>query len=112
MVRTKQNASYWLGLIAFDAGDYRIASDYFEIRSLATDPGSIWAPGARYNLGRCEEAIGWRDRDEERVAAGRADVSGGGRVSADCGLSCPRPTSGPGLEQGLSSWAEESTLVE
>ena len=61
MVRTKQNASYWLGLIAFDVGDYQVASDYFEKRLLASDPDSIWASGARYNLGRCQEAIGWRD---------------------------------------------------
>ena len=61
MVRTKQNASYWLGLIAFDVGDYQVASDYFEKRLLASDPDSIWASGARYNLGRCQEAMGWRD---------------------------------------------------
>lgn len=65
MVRTKQNASYWLGLIAFDRGEYQVASDYFEKRLLTPDPTNLWAAGARYNLGRCWEALGWRDRNVE-----------------------------------------------
>jgi tetratricopeptide (TPR) repeat protein len=63
---SKQHASYWLGLIHFDSGDYDVAIDYFQIRTLAANPDGPWTHGARYNLGRSYEAIGMRDR--------RADV--------------------------------------
>ncbi len=56
--RSKQNASYWLGLIALDEGEYQVAADYFEKRLLAIDPDSVWAPGAYYALGRTYEAWG------------------------------------------------------
>ncbi len=61
MLRTKQNATYWLGLVAYDRGEYEVAIDYFEKRLLAIDAAGPWQAGAQYNLGRCQEAIGWRD---------------------------------------------------
>ena len=56
MVRTKQNASFWLGLIAFDRGEFHVAVDYFDQRVLSAFPDSIWTSAARYNLGRSYEA--------------------------------------------------------
>jgi hypothetical protein len=61
MTRTKQNATYWLALLAFDRGEYEVATDYFEKRLLAAEAAGPWRAGAQYNLGRCQEAIGWRD---------------------------------------------------
>ena len=67
MTRTKQNASYWLGLLAFEEGQYRVAIDYFEKRLLGPDAAGIWTAGARYNLGRAQEALGRQDDDRERL---------------------------------------------
>ena len=53
----KQSASYWLGLIAFDQGNYVSAEDYLKTRTLDVWPNGVWASGAKYNLGRTYEAL-------------------------------------------------------
>jgi tetratricopeptide (TPR) repeat protein len=55
---TKQLASYWLGLLAYERGDYATAIDYLERRTLAVWPNGAVAGGAWYNLGRAYEAQG------------------------------------------------------
>ena len=55
-VLARQDASYWLGLAAFEQGKYDMASDYFSVRTLAASPDGPWTPGAKYNLGRVYEA--------------------------------------------------------
>jgi hypothetical protein len=57
-LEAKQNASYWLGLAAFDQQNYPSAIDYLLTRTLAAFPGTPWTPGVRYNLGRVYEAQG------------------------------------------------------
>ena len=52
----KQSASYWLGLIAFDQGNYVSAEDYLKTRTLDVWPKGVWAPAAKYNLARVYEA--------------------------------------------------------
>jgi hypothetical protein len=54
-VLARQDASYWLGLAAFEQGKYDMASDYFSARTLAAYPDGPWTPGAKYNLGRVYE---------------------------------------------------------
>jgi tetratricopeptide (TPR) repeat protein len=54
----KVDASYWLGLIAFEQGNYPAAMDYFSKRTLEATPGGPWTAGAHYNLGRTYEAAG------------------------------------------------------
>ena len=61
--RIKLNASFWLGTIAFERGEYESASRYFQTRVLDSTPNSRWASTAKYNLGRCWEAIAIRDDD-------------------------------------------------
>ncbi len=56
--RAKQDASYWLGLLAFERGDYDTAVDYFAQRTLAATPDGPWTAAAQYNLGRALEASG------------------------------------------------------
>ncbi|HEV7226290.1 MAG TPA: tetratricopeptide repeat protein [Pirellulales bacterium] len=68
----KRDASYWLGLVAFERGDYVTAVDYFKKRSLEAAPDGPWTAGARYNLGRAYEALG---RRAEAIAAYRSDDS-------------------------------------
>lgn len=55
---TKQLASYWLGLLAYEREDYATAIDYLERRTLAVWPDGAVAGGAWYNLGRVYEAQG------------------------------------------------------
>ena len=55
-------ASYWLGALAMEQGNYASAIDYFTNRTLAAAPTGQWSPGARYNLARAYEASGQRDK--------------------------------------------------
>ena len=54
----KQDASYWLGLIAYQRGNYEAAIDSLFTRTLRAAPDSPWTSGAKYNLGRTCEARG------------------------------------------------------
>jgi tetratricopeptide (TPR) repeat protein len=56
--RAKQNATYWLGLTYFDVGKYEAAVEWLNERVLGAPLPSFWDAGARYNLGRCFEALG------------------------------------------------------
>lgn len=56
----KHDASYWLGLVAFERGEpesYQTAANYFSKRTLDVNPNSPWRSGALYNLARAEEAL-------------------------------------------------------
>jgi hypothetical protein len=52
----KQDASYWLGLIAFEQQKFPVAIDFFSRRTLAASPDGPWTDGAHYNLARSYEA--------------------------------------------------------
>ncbi len=54
---SKQNATYWMGQIAFSDGDYPVANDYFQARTLEAFPKGPWTHGARYNLARGHERL-------------------------------------------------------
>ena len=54
----KADASYWLGLLSYDRGNYSIAASWLGDRTLDRDPKGKWANGARYNLARAYEADG------------------------------------------------------
>ena len=56
----KFNATYWLGLTYYDAGNTKVAIEWFT-RTVQTSPPSTWTPGGRYNLARCYEALGQTD---------------------------------------------------
>jgi tetratricopeptide (TPR) repeat protein len=58
----KLDASYWLGLIEYDQGQYLSALDYFNVRVLKLDRNLIWAAGAHYNVARSLEAAGQRSK--------------------------------------------------
>jgi TolA-binding protein len=58
----KLDASYWLGLIAFEQGSYASAVDYFYERTINFLPGNPLTHGALYNLARTFEAQGQREK--------------------------------------------------
>ncbi|MGW8257615.1 MAG: tetratricopeptide repeat protein, partial [Thermoguttaceae bacterium] len=58
----KQDATYWLGLISFQRGNYEAATDYFLKRTLEKHPHGLWSHGARYNLAYSIERSGQIER--------------------------------------------------
>jgi len=68
LMRMKQNATYWLGLTAYDLKNYEAATMYFDL-VLKDGVNGGWTAGARYNLGRTYEALGNRDKALETYRA-------------------------------------------
>lgn len=69
----KEDASYWLGLVAYERGNYAAAAQLFDELVLQGDGRRRkWAGGARYNRGRACEALGQIDR---AIAIYRSDDS-------------------------------------
>lgn len=71
----KQDATYWLGLIASLGDDTRSAVDYLFNRTLEEYPDGRWINGAKYNLaityesaGEFKKAVDWLRADEESPA--------------------------------------------
>jgi hypothetical protein len=54
----KAEASYWLGLLSYDRGNFDVAEFWLGERTLDEAPKGPWADGARYNLARAHEAQG------------------------------------------------------
>jgi hypothetical protein len=52
---TKQFATYWLGLLAYEQRNYPSARDYLATRTLEATAAGPWTAGAKYNLGRVYE---------------------------------------------------------
>jgi hypothetical protein len=52
-----ESATYWLGLIAMEQQDYKLARHFFET-TLARWPDGPWRSGARFNLARALELSG------------------------------------------------------
>lgn len=63
--RTKQHASYWLGLLKYEQKNYRLAAEYLFQKTLKAFPGGTWEHGVRYNLARTYEASGQHDKAVE-----------------------------------------------
>ena len=76
----KLDASYWLGLIAFEQGNDASAIDYFTKRTLGAYPypNNPWRDAAPYNIARAYEASGQRRNALEwyRRSEFRPGVSG------------------------------------
>lgn len=62
VLAAKQDATYWLGLLAFDRGELGVAEDYLLRRYLEKWSDGPWTAGARYNLARVRESQGQIDR--------------------------------------------------
>lgn len=64
-LKGKQNATFWLGVMALERETWKAAVDYLETYSLKEWPNGPWTPGARYNLARALEAMGETKRAVE-----------------------------------------------
>jgi tetratricopeptide (TPR) repeat protein len=62
IIQGKLAASYWLGLIQYEQGEFAVAMDYFRVRTLQFGPSVFWATGAHYNIARTWEASGQRQK--------------------------------------------------
>lgn len=55
---SKQDASYWVGLLKASEGNPSVAKHWLEVQTLSADPEGRWSAGARYNLARVYEELG------------------------------------------------------
>jgi tetratricopeptide (TPR) repeat protein len=68
----KDAASYWVGLLLYDDGQFASAEDWLSDSRLVGAAGGKWANGTRYNLGRTYEAQG---KNDEAIKLYEADTS-------------------------------------
>ena len=54
----RDDAAFWLGVIAFEQGDYTTAAQYFDEMTIKPYPNGPWTNAARYLLARCYEVLG------------------------------------------------------
>ena len=83
LVRMKEDATYWLGLVMLAEGQDEAAVDYLQRMTLEAAPDSRWTDAARVNLAVALERLG---RTAEAVSLLRADGSPqrfGSRIVAD-----------------------------
>lgn len=79
----KEDATYWLGVVTLEEGEYQAAVDYLGRMTLEAAPDSRWTDAARANLGRALAALG---KTDEAIAVLREDGSPqrfGSRILAD-----------------------------
>lgn len=77
----KLNATYWIGLLKFDAGDFNTSADWLA-RPELTAGDSRWGGGARYNLARALEALGKLDEAIALLNADKSPQQHGNRLRA------------------------------
>ena len=80
--RIKVDASYWLGLLRFDLGDYEVAAHWLKDQTLESEPDGPWAAGARYNLARTYERLGRTEEAAKLLATGDSPQSYGNKLRA------------------------------
>jgi hypothetical protein len=82
MQTSKDDASYWLGLVQYDSGRPEAAVEWFARRTLEATPDGPWTAGARYNLARTYEALGDYDQALDLLYQGVSPQSTGDQVRA------------------------------
>jgi tetratricopeptide (TPR) repeat protein len=83
LVRMKEDATYWLGLVLLNEGEFAAAADYLGRMTLEAAPDSRWTDAARVNLAATLAGLG---RNAEAAGLLRQDGSPqrfGSRLRAD-----------------------------
>lgn len=94
LIRMKEDATYWLGIVMLVEGQFAAAEDYLRRMTLEAAPDSRWTDAARVNLAAALVGLG---RDVEAAAVLREDGSPqrfGSRLEANR-LVPPVPASPP-----------------
>ena len=94
LIRMKEDATYWLGLVMLSEGQFAAAEDYLRRMTLDAAPDSRWTDAARVNLAAALVGLG---RRAEAAAVLREDGSAqrfGSRLRADQ-LDRPEPAADP-----------------
>lgn len=82
LTTAKRNASYWLGVVAFERAQFGPAVEHLKKRTLEATPSGPWTYGARYNLARTYEAQGKLAEAIELYAADTSPQQHGNRLRA------------------------------
>lgn len=64
-ILAKDLATYWLGAIAFDSNEFKVATDFFKLN--VENEESEWQQSASYNLARAYEAMGTLNKDQALI---------------------------------------------
>lgn len=65
IVDVRRRATYWLGIAAFDAGNFDVAANHLSMRLLDEEEVKELTPGTRFNLARAYEQLGNFDKARE-----------------------------------------------
>jgi hypothetical protein len=79
----KEDATYWLGVVTLEEGEYEAAVDYLRRMTLEAAPDSRWTDAARANLGRALAALGKTDEAAEVLREDGSPQRFGSRILAD-----------------------------
>ncbi len=78
----KQKASYWIGLVHYESGDFNAAEQWLDRRTIQTGPTNPWVNGASYNLARVFEASDDIDAARRILLVDESPQSLGNRIRA------------------------------
>ncbi len=65
--RRRDDAAYWLGIVAFEEGDLTTAAQFFGPMTLDAYPDGPWTNGAQYNLGPLLRSARQIDRSHQTL---------------------------------------------
>lgn len=80
--RTKAIATYWLGLLQYDLGNYESAQQWLSNDTLKAPSASHLSAGVQYNMARAYEAAGNKTKAAELLAASDSLQKHGDRLRA------------------------------
>jgi len=82
LVRIKEDATYWLGLVMIAEGENEAAVDYLGRMILENAPDSRWVDAARINLATAMLGLGRRDEAVGLLREDRSPQRFGSRIEA------------------------------
>jgi tetratricopeptide (TPR) repeat protein len=103
--RKRDDAAYWLGIVAFAEGDLTTAAQFFGLMTLDAYPNGPWTNGARYNLARCYETQGKLPEAIKLYEADKSPQRYGNRLRAarlkETSSSLPANSSSPPAQKSV-----------
>ena len=78
----KQNATYWLGLVMYEQGEYEVSEDWLLEHTLKAWPDGLWTNGAHFNLAQAYESAGQPDKAIQQYLADEGPQRHGDQLRA------------------------------